>query len=195
MFVVCLISVLFLFFVFLAQLAEEQKMRLGCCFSCHLCAIPVVTLFDGVVAVAVGVVGHVSQQGVVRVRVLGAQAVRVCRRVRAASPGELAWKHNAMASISPSKTSIHVWLRTHDGGLPATAVQSAPIVTQAGEASEREGAAGWRDIQMVLVEQEGHPHPPLSFFPRVVEGDGAFPLTVLAPVLKLETFTSFPHQS
>lgn len=162
-------------------------MRIGCCFLCDLCAIPVVTLFDSVVAVAVGVVGHVSQQGVVRVRVLGAQAVRVCRRVRAASPGELAWKNNhAMDSISPSKTSNHVWLHTHDGGLPTAAVQSAPIVTQAGEASKREGAAGWRDIQMVLMEQEGHPHPPLSFFPRVVEGDGAFPLTVLAPVLKLE---------
>lgn len=159
-------------------------MRIGCCFSCGLCAIPVVTLFDGVVAVAIGVVRHVSQQGVVRVRVLGAQAVRVCRRVRATSPGELACKNNAMASISPSN---NVWLRTHDGGLPAAAVQCAPIVTQAGEAPEREGAAGWRDIQMVLMEQEGHPHPPLSFFPCVVEGDGALPLTVLAPVLKLES--------
>lgn len=51
-----------------------------------------VTLFDGVVAVAVGVVGHVSQQGVVRVRVLGAQAVGIRGRVRAAPPRELAWK-------------------------------------------------------------------------------------------------------
>lgn len=50
----------------------------------------VVTLFDGVVAVAVGVVGHVSQQGVVRVGVLGVQAVGVCSRVRAAPPRELA---------------------------------------------------------------------------------------------------------
>lgn len=38
---------------------------------------------------------------------------------------------------------------------------------------------------MVLVEQEWHPHTALPFFPRVVEGDGAFPLTVLTPVLKL----------
>lgn len=37
------------------------------------------------------------------------------------------------------------------------------------------------------MEQERHPHTPLSFFPRVVEGDGTFPLTVLAPVLKLES--------
>lgn len=40
---------------------------------------------------------------------------------------------------------------------------------------------------MVLVEQERHPHTALSFFPRVVEGNGAFPLTVLTPVLKLES--------
>lgn len=50
------------------------------------------TLFDGVVAVAVGVVGHVSEQGVVRVRVLGAQAVGVRGGVGAASPCEFAWK-------------------------------------------------------------------------------------------------------
>lgn len=47
---------------------------------------------------------------------------------------------------------------------------------------------------MVLVEQEWHPHTALSFFPRVVEGDGAFPLAVLTPVLKLEGLTrTFPH--
>lgn len=40
---------------------------------------------------------------------------------------------------------------------------------------------------MVLVEQERHPHTALTFFSRVVEGDGAFPLTVLTPVLKLES--------
>lgn len=67
-------------------------MRIHCCFPLDFYAIMVVTLFDGVVAVAVGVVGHVSQQRVVRVRVFGAQAVSVCSRVRAASPGELAWK-------------------------------------------------------------------------------------------------------
>lgn len=50
------------------------------------------TLFDCVVAVAVGVVGHVSEQRVVRVRVLGAQAVGVHGSVCAASPCEFAWK-------------------------------------------------------------------------------------------------------
>ncbi len=49
------------------------------------------TLFDGVIAVAVGVVGHVSEQRVVGVRVLGAQAVGVCSRVCASSPCEFAW--------------------------------------------------------------------------------------------------------
>lgn len=70
----------------LAQMSEEDKTNVLKCF--HVIAI--VTLFDGVVAVAVGVVGHVSQQRVVRVGVLGVQAVSVCSRVRAASPRELA---------------------------------------------------------------------------------------------------------
>lgn len=77
-------------------------------------------------------------------------------------------------------------LPTHDGGLPAPAVQRPPIVTQAGEASEGEGAAGGRDVQVVLVEQERDPHAPLTLLPRVVEGDGALSLAVLTPVLKLK---------
>lgn len=80
---VCLISVVSCF---------QQKMRIPCCFPLDFYAIVVITLFDGVVAVAVGVVGHVSQQRVVRVRVFGTQAVSVCSRVRAASPGELPWE-------------------------------------------------------------------------------------------------------
>lgn len=52
------------------------------------------TLFDGVVAVAVGVVRHVSQQRVVGVRVFGAQAVGVRGRVGAAPASELACKRN-----------------------------------------------------------------------------------------------------
>lgn len=48
----------------------------------------ILTLFDGVVAVAVGVVGHVSEQRVVGVRVFGTQAVGVCSCVGAASPCE-----------------------------------------------------------------------------------------------------------
>lgn len=75
---------------------------------------------------------------------------------------------------------------THDGGLPASAVQSPPIVAQAGKATEREGAAGGRDVQVVLVEQEGNPHAALALLPRVMEGDGALSLTVLTPVLKLK---------
>lgn len=67
-------------------MSEDDKRNVLKCFY----VTAVVTLFDGVVAVAVGVVGHVSQQGVVRVGVLGVQAVGVCRRVRAASPRELA---------------------------------------------------------------------------------------------------------
>lgn len=63
-------------------MSEEDKSNVLKCF----------TLFDGVVAVAVGVVGHVSQQGVVRVGMLGVQAVGVRSRVRAAAPRELAWK-------------------------------------------------------------------------------------------------------
>lgn len=74
---------------------------------------------------------------------------------------------------------------THDGGLPAPAVQGPPVVAQAGEASEGEGAAGRRDVQVVLVEQERDPHAALTLLPRVMEGDGALPLTVLTPVLKL----------
>lgn len=77
-------------------------------------------------------------------------------------------------------------LPTHDGGLPAAAVQSPPIVSKAGEASKGEGAAGGRDVQVVLVEQEGNPHTPLTLLSRVVEGDGALSLTVFAPVLKLK---------
>lgn len=50
------------------------------------------TLSDGVVAVAVGVVGHVSEQRVVGVGVFGAQAVGVRSRVGAAPPCEFAWK-------------------------------------------------------------------------------------------------------
>ena len=76
-------------------------------------------------------------------------------------------------------------LPTHDGGLPAPAVQSPPIVAQAGEASEGEGAAGGRDVQVVLVEQERDAHAALALLPRVMEGDGAFPLAILAAVLKL----------
>lgn len=53
---------------------------------------PLLTLFDRVVAVAVGVVGHVSQQGVMGMRVFGAQAVCVCSRVCAASAREFTWK-------------------------------------------------------------------------------------------------------
>lgn len=75
---------------------------------------------------------------------------------------------------------------THDGGLPAAAVQGPPIVAQAGEASEGEGAAGGRDVQVVLVEQERNPHTALALLPRVMEGDGALSLTVLTPVLKLK---------
>lgn len=75
--------------------------------------------------------------------------------------------------------------RTHDGGLPAPAVQSSSIVAQAGEASEGEGAARGGDVQVVIVKQEGNPHAPLTLLPRVVEGDGALPLPVLSPVLKL----------
>lgn len=76
-------------------------------------------------------------------------------------------------------------LPTHDGGLPAPAVQPPPVVAEAGEASKGEGAAGGRDVQVVLVEQERNPHPALALLPCVMEGDGAFPLTVLTPVLKL----------
>ena len=75
---------------------------------------------------------------------------------------------------------------THDGGLPAATVQRPPVVAQAGEAPEGEGAAGWRDVQVVLVEQEGDPHATLTLLPSVMEWDGALPLTVLTPVLKLE---------
>lgn len=50
------------------------------------------TLFDSVVAVAVGVVRHVSEQRVVGVRVFGAEAVSVRRRVGAAPPREFACK-------------------------------------------------------------------------------------------------------
>ncbi len=77
-------------------------------------------------------------------------------------------------------------LLTHDGGLPAPTVQGPPIVTQAGEAPEGEGAAGRRDVQVVLVEQERNPHTALTLLPRVMEGDGALSLTVLTPVLKLK---------
>lgn len=52
----------------------------------------VLTLSDGVIAVAVGVVGHVSEQRVVGMRVLGTQTIGVCSSVRAAPPCELAWK-------------------------------------------------------------------------------------------------------
>lgn len=55
-----------------------------------LCSL--LTLFHGVIAVAVGVVGHVSEQGVVGVGVFGTQAVCVCSCVGAASPCEFAWK-------------------------------------------------------------------------------------------------------
>lgn len=85
--------------------------------------------------------------------------------------------------------------RTHDGGLPAPAVQSPSIVAQAGEASEGEGAPCGGDVQVVLVEQEGNPHAPLTLLPRVVEGDGALPLPVLSPVLKLGEDTSRKHNA
>lgn len=55
-------------------------------------ALPLLTLSDGVIAVAVGVVGHVSEQRVVGMRVFGAQAVGVCSCVCAAPPCEFAWK-------------------------------------------------------------------------------------------------------
>lgn len=77
-------------------------------------------------------------------------------------------------------------LHTHDRGLPAPAVQSSSIITQAGKASEREGAACGRDVQVVLVEQEGNPHTALTLLSCVMEGDGALPLTVLTSVLKLK---------
>lgn len=79
-------------------------------------------------------------------------------------------------------------LLTHDSGLPAAAVQRPPVVAQTGEAAEGEGAAGGRHVQVVLVQQEGHTHAPLALLARVVEGDGALPLPVLAPVLKLKMF-------
>lgn len=77
-------------------------------------------------------------------------------------------------------------LPTHDGGLPAPTVQSPSIVAQAGEASEGECAASGRDVQVVLVEQERNSHTALTLLPRVMEGDGALPFSVLTPVLKLK---------
>lgn len=50
------------------------------------------TLLDGVVTVAVRVVGHVSEQRVVGMRVFGTQAVCICSCVCAAPPCEFAWK-------------------------------------------------------------------------------------------------------
>lgn len=52
----------------------------------------VLTLFDRVITVAVGVVGHVSEQGVVGMRVFGAQAVCICSCICASPPCESAWK-------------------------------------------------------------------------------------------------------
>lgn len=75
---------------------------------------------------------------------------------------------------------------THDGGLPAAAVQPPPVVAQAREAAKGEGAAGGRHVQVVLVQQEGHAHAALALLAGVVERDGALPLTVLTPVLELE---------
>lgn len=75
---------------------------------------------------------------------------------------------------------------THDGSLPATAVKSSPIVAQAREASEGEGAAGWRDVQVIIVKQERNSHTALTLFPCVMEGDGALPLPVFTPVLELK---------
>lgn len=46
------------------------------------------TLFDSVIAVTVGVVGHVSEQRVVGMRVFSTQAVRVRSCVCAAPPCE-----------------------------------------------------------------------------------------------------------
>lgn len=74
---------------------------------------------------------------------------------------------------------------THDGGLPAPAVQSPPVIPEAREATEGEGAAGGRDVQVVLVEQEGNAHTPLALLPRVMVRDGALSLAVVTPVLKL----------
>lgn len=79
-------------------------------------------------------------------------------------------------------------LLTHDCGLPAAAVQRPPVVAQAGEAAEGEGAAGGRHVQVVLMQQEGNAHSSLSLLACVVEGDRALPLTVLTPVLKLKMF-------
>lgn len=36
------------------------------------------------------------------------------------------------------------------------------------------------------MQQEGHAHATLALFARVVEGDGALPFAVLAPVFKLK---------
>lgn len=41
---------------------------------------------------AVGVVGHVSEQGMVGMGVFGAQAVGICGRICAASSCEFTWK-------------------------------------------------------------------------------------------------------
>lgn len=79
-------------------------------------------------------------------------------------------------------------LLTHDGGLPAAAVQLPPVVAQAGEAAKGEGATGGRHVQVVLMQQEGNSHAPLALLACVVEGDGALPFAVLAPVLKLKVF-------
>lgn len=38
------------------------------------------------------------------------------------------------------------------------------------------------------MQQEWHAHAPLALLARVVEGDGALPFTVFAPVLKLKMF-------
>jgi len=78
-------------------------------------------------------------------------------------------------------------LPTHDGGLPAPAVHNPPVVAQAREATEGEGASGGRDVQVVLVQQERYSHASLTLLPCVMVGDGALSLSVVAPILKLKS--------
>lgn len=59
-----------------------------------LYSCPLLTLFDHIIAVAVGVVGHVPEEGVVGMGVFGAQAVCICGRVCASSAREFPWQQN-----------------------------------------------------------------------------------------------------
>ena len=108
------------------------------CSGPHSC--PLLTLFDCVIAVAIRVVRHVSEQRVVGMRVLGAQAVCVCSRVCAAPACEFAWnvliktgngqKHtdpNAQTqenndmqpSLNNTTWTQHMWLKINLQGLTA----------------------------------------------------------------------------